>query len=85
VETRIRDWTHRIERGIRTCAENAGQTEDGFALTAPPNEPNCMLRSIDQDGDKGTSLSELLRGIQRYNFGTYTWCVGGAAEDGFCG
>jgi hypothetical protein len=71
--------------GLYACAENAGATEDGFALTAPPSEPACVLHSIDQNGDKVITLSELLRGIQLYNLGGYTWCPGGGTEDGFCG
>jgi hypothetical protein len=71
--------------GLYACAENAGATEDGFALTAPPSEPACVLHSVDQNGDKEISLSELLRGIQLYNLGGYTWCPGQGTEDGFCG
>jgi hypothetical protein len=71
--------------GLYACAENAGATEDGFALTVPPSEPACVLHSVDQNGDKVISLSELLRGIQLYNFGGYTWCPDGGTEDGFCG
>jgi hypothetical protein len=71
--------------GLYACAENAGATEDGFALTAPPSEPACVLHSVDQNGDKVITLSELLRGIQLYNLGGYTWCPGGGTEDGFCG
>ena len=67
------------------CAENAGASEDGFELIAPPSEPACVLHSVDQNGDKSISLSELLRGIQLYNLGGYTWCPGGGTEDGFCG
>jgi hypothetical protein len=71
--------------GQYACAENAGATEDGFALTAPPSEPACVLHSVDQNDDKSISLSELLRGIQLFNFGGYTWCPTGGTEDGFCG
>ncbi len=71
--------------GQYACAENSGATEDGFALTAPPSEPACVLHSVDQNGDKAISLSELLRGIQLYNLGGYTWCPDGGTEDGFCG
>jgi len=71
--------------GQYSCAENAGVTEDGFALTAPLNVPNCVLHSIDRDGNKVVTLSELLRGIQLFNLGGYTWCPGTGSEDGFCG
>jgi len=71
--------------GAYACAENAGATEDGFSLTAPPSEPNCVLHSIDRDGNKVVTLSELLRGIQLYNLGDYTWCPGTGSEDDFCG
>jgi len=71
--------------GLYACAENAGATEDGFSLSATLNEPNCVLHSIDQDGNKAISLSELLRGIQLYNLGGYTWCPGTGTEDDFCG
>ncbi len=71
--------------GLYACAENAGATEDGFSLSATLNEPACVLHSIDQNRDKVISLSELLRGIQLYNLGGYTWCPTGGTEDGFCG
>ncbi len=71
--------------GLYACAENAGATEDGFSLSATLNEPACVLHSVDQNGDKVISLSELLRGIQLYSLGGYTWCPGGGTEDGFCG
>jgi hypothetical protein len=71
--------------GQYACAENAGATEDGFSLSAALNEPACVLHSVDQNGDKVISLSELLRGIQLYNLGGYTWCPTGGTEDGFCG
>lgn len=66
------------------CAEKSGSTEDGFATTAPTNEPNCVPHSSDRNSDKIMSLSELLRGIQFFNLGGYTYCEDVSPEDGFC-
>jgi len=71
--------------GLYACAENAGATEDGYSLSATLDEPLCVLHSIDQNGDKVITLSELLRGIQLFNLGGYTWCPGTGSEDDFCG
>jgi hypothetical protein len=70
--------------GGYACAENPGATEDGYLPQASPGTPVCLLHSLDGNADNQVSLSELLRGIQLYNLGEYTFCDG-QSEDNFCG
>ncbi len=70
--------------GGYACAENPGATEDGYLPQASPGTPVCLLHSLDSNADNQVSLSELLRGIQLYNLGEYTFCPG-QGEDEFCG
>jgi len=69
------------------CAATPGDSEDGYRTSPPAGvEPACLLHSIDRNTDKVISLSELLRGIQIYNIGGYSFCgVEQNPEDGFCG
>jgi V8-like Glu-specific endopeptidase len=72
--------------GQYACAENAGASEDGYLPRAQQGgDPACLLHSIDGDGNNQITLSELLRGIQFYNLGGYTYCQEQSPEDGFCG
>jgi len=72
--------------GEYACAANPGATEDGFeARPQEPGDPECLWNSVDTSGEGVISLSELLRAIQFYNLGGYTFCEGQSPEDGFCG
>jgi hypothetical protein len=60
-------------------------TEDGFA----PNDPDQECCPHDSDyspsgPDWTISLSELLRLIQVFNSGGYSYCPAGGTEDGYC-
>jgi hypothetical protein len=68
------------------CAANPGATEDGFMPGAGPNHL-CRPHNADYDGagpDWKLSLTELLRVIQIYNVGAYSYCPGSGTEDGYC-
>jgi hypothetical protein len=67
------------------CANNPGASEDGFVVSPPGAEPTCLPHSADLDDSKVISLSELLRAIQFYNLGGYSYCMEQSPEDGFCG
>jgi hypothetical protein len=72
--------------GEYACAANPGATEDGFeARPQEPGDPECLWNSVDTSGEGVLSLSELLRAIQFYNLGGYTYCEEQSHEDGFCG
>ena len=61
-------------------------TEDGYA----PNDPDqdCCPHDSDYSPNFTRSwvigLSELLRAVQIFNLGGYTYCPGQGTEDGFC-
>ncbi len=66
------------------CAEQSGQTDDGFMPGVGANY-ECAPHMGDYNGgaaDWVIDLSELLRLIQFYNSGGYHACDTG--EDGFC-
>jgi len=69
--------------GGYACATSPGATEDGYVPQSTPSLPTCLLHSLDSDGNNQISLSELLRGIQIFNFGGYSFCDG-QGEDNFC-
>jgi V8-like Glu-specific endopeptidase len=71
--------------GQYACAANAGATEDGFLPRAQQGgDPACVLHSTDNNDNRVISLSELLRAIQFYSLGGYSYCPGIGAEDDFC-
>ncbi len=66
------------------CADNPGDTEDGYVPGAGLNQ-SCEPHDTDYAAQDWTIiLSELLRAIQFYNSGGYNYCPGDATEDGFC-
>lgn len=65
------------------CANNPGDTEDGYIPGANINQRACAPHNTDYDPqDWVISLSELIRLIQFYNADVYHPCEG--SEDGFC-
>jgi hypothetical protein len=71
--------------GQYACAANAGSTEDGFLPRAQQGgDPACVLHSTDNNDSRVISLSELLRSIQFYSLGGYSYCPGQGTEDDFC-
>ncbi len=72
--------------GAYQCAENPGATEDGYLPGGTVGSLPCVVHSSDYEpagGDGVISLSELLRLIQFYNLGSYSWCPG-EFEDDYC-
>ncbi len=72
--------------GGHHCADDQGDTEDGYVPGAGTNL-SCRPHSSDYapDGpDWRISLTELLRVIQFYNSGGYRYCLEEGTEDGFC-
>lgn len=73
--------------GAFACANAFANSEDGFVLVDEGEAPGgveCQPHAADyQDTDNQLSLSELLRTLQLYNAGSFTYCAGNA-EDGFC-
>jgi hypothetical protein len=70
--------------GGYACATNPGATEDGFEPRTPQGtDPACFLHALDANQDNTLTLSELLRGIQLFNFAGYQFCDG-FSEDNFC-
>jgi len=66
------------------CAENPGDSEDGYLPGAGANH-TCTPHNTDYNPqDWLINLSELLRAIQIYNAGAYHPCPGEGTEDGFC-
>ena len=66
------------------CADNPGETEDGY-VPGPGANQTCTPHSSDyapRDWDVG--LVELLRLIQFYNMNGYHYCPADGTEDGFC-
>ncbi len=67
------------------CAENPGDTEDGYAPGPGANQACARHASDYLDGPSWTiTLSELLRLIQLYNTGGYHLCPGEGTPDGYC-
>jgi hypothetical protein len=73
--------------GGYTCAPASILQEDGFATiakNAAPGEVLCQPHALDYlDTGNSLSLSELLRAVQFFNAGGYSYCPGGS-EDNFC-
>jgi len=66
------------------CADNPGDTEDGF-VPGPGVNQTCTPYDTDYNPQNWViSLSELLRIIQFYNSGGYNYCPLLTTEDGFC-
>ncbi len=74
--------------GAYSCVDPAGSTEDGFTPGAAKGDvPACQRHAADYigGGDFEIDLSELLRVIQLFNFGTYSYCeTPSAADDNYC-
>lgn len=70
--------------GSYSCQRPAGGTEDGFVPGSGGVTNGCLAHAADYegDGDLSISLSELLRALQLYSFGSYAACP--TSEDGFC-
>jgi len=68
------------------CAENPGDTEDGFVPGSGLNTACCPHDSdyAPSGPDWQIKLTELLRLIQFYNSGGYHYCPADGTEDGFC-
>jgi len=74
--------------GAYSCVEPAGSTEDGFEPgSAGKGGVACQRHAADYigGGDFNIDLSELLRVIQLFNFGTYAYCeTPSTADDNYC-
>jgi len=72
--------------GGYTCLDNPGDSEDGYAPGANEGALCALFHAADYDGgpDSAISLSELLRIIQFFSSGGYTYCPELTTEDGFC-
>jgi len=68
------------------CAENPGDTEDGFVPGSGLNTGCCPHDSdyAPSGPDWQIKLTELLRVIQFYNSGGYHYCPEEGSEDGYC-
>ncbi len=67
------------------CAQPDETTEDGFVPARDMAEESCTPHSSDYaPQDWQVSLSELLRLIQFFNSGGYTFCPSDGTEDGYC-
>ncbi len=66
------------------CAENPGDTEDGFVPGAGTNVTCAPYDTDYSPQDWIISLSELLRVIQFYNSLSYHYCPADGTEDGYC-
>ncbi len=68
------------------CLAQAGDSEDGYTPGAGDPLACSLLHAADYiDGGNGSiELSELLRTIQFFSIGHYTWCPEQATDDGFC-
>ena len=66
------------------CAQPPNSTEDGYE-PGPGSDQTCASYINDYNPqDWEISLSELLRVIQFYNAGGYTYCPKSNTEDGYC-
>jgi Zn-dependent metalloprotease len=68
-----------------SCAANPGDTEDGYQ--PGPGDQSCPAHDMDyRPLDWRITLTELLRGIQLYNAGSYHPCPDAdpPTEDGYC-
>jgi len=69
--------------GGYSCAASPGATEDGYI--AGSGAQGCLAHDSDYTPtDFNISLSELLRLIQFFNSGGYSYCPDAGTEDGFC-
>ena len=69
--------------GAFHCADVSIPTEDGYAPGA--GDTSCAPHSSDYNPqDWRVDLNELLRCIQFYNVGGYSYCPGAQTEDGYC-
>ncbi|MBI1318761.1 MAG: hypothetical protein GC168_07405 [Candidatus Hydrogenedens sp.] len=69
--------------GALHCAATPDATEDGFEPGIDEARESCVPHSSDYGPQDWTiGLTELLRLIQYYNLGGYTYC--GEGEDGYC-
>ncbi len=75
--------------GLYDCVDPAGSTEDGFGPGDAKGDaaPPCEAHAADYIGgvDFEINLSELLRVIQLFNYGTYSYCPSPSAlDDNYC-
>ncbi|MBI1321472.1 MAG: CHRD domain-containing protein [Candidatus Hydrogenedens sp.] len=73
-----------FNRGSYSCAANAGASEDGYVATAGTTCSVPHAADYESGGNFSLSLAELLRLIQLYNAGGYTYCPNASTDDGFC-
>ncbi|MBI1318004.1 MAG: hypothetical protein GC168_03510 [Candidatus Hydrogenedens sp.] len=67
-----------------SCAANPGDTEDGYR-PIPNGAKACKSHTADYTNPQWKlTLSELLRVLQVYSWGSYHTCESGEGDDGFC-